>query len=204
MGRGNAKLIAFSSDREARVTLQDAIFDNLAIAMLTGNTVEEGVKTLDLYFEGKIDEAGEIEVPHTIKGITTVYVLAEDGVTNQDKIAEPTFSGKTVDVGTEHEGETVRVYYTAETDASAKTIKVTSDMFGGTFKLVVDVMVRDEHTQNDYFAQFVANRAKVEDEFSFNFAPDGDPSVLDIPMEILRHGRSDMWELIIYDNEAMN
>ena len=44
-GRGNAKLVGFSGNREARVTIQDAIFDNKALAMLTGVPVASSTKS---------------------------------------------------------------------------------------------------------------------------------------------------------------
>jgi len=202
-GRGNARLVGFSSDREARVTLQDAIFDNKTMAMLTGNEVLEGAKEIELIFEGVVPPGGTLSLPKTVEKLRTAYELHADGTTNMTKIQGLTATGKNVTFGVADEGKNVRVYYTAMSDATAKTVRVTSDAFGGTFKIVVDVMVRDEFTQVDYFAQFIANRAKVEDEFSFNFSPDGDPSVLDIPMEILRSGRNDMWELVIYDESAI-
>src|SRR5690554_7711010 len=43
-GRGNAKIVGFSSNRESRINLEDAIFDNEAVAMLTGNNIIEGTK----------------------------------------------------------------------------------------------------------------------------------------------------------------
>ena len=43
-GRGNAKLVGFSSNRESKITLEDAIFDNEALAMLTGNEIKAGKK----------------------------------------------------------------------------------------------------------------------------------------------------------------
>jgi len=46
-GRGNPKLVGFSSDREARFTLEDALFDVKAIAMMTGNSIIEDTK--DIY-----------------------------------------------------------------------------------------------------------------------------------------------------------
>src|SRR5690606_17589701 len=43
-GFGNPRIVGFSSNRESRVALQDAIFDNRALAMLTGNELTEGAK----------------------------------------------------------------------------------------------------------------------------------------------------------------
>lgn len=211
-GRGNAKLVGFTSDREATVTVQDAIFDNLALAMLTGNDITEGSFEINMIHEFMIPD----ESPYTvtlpqdeIESIKTIYILDSDGVTNKIKLAEAettpdagefVIAGNVLTFNVAEAGLRGRAYYTVKTDATAKKVQVTSDMFGGSFKVVADVMVRDESTKKDYFAQFIIPNAKIEDDFSFNFAPEGDPSVLDIPLEILKDPAGNtMWELVIYD-----
>lgn len=202
-GRGNAKLVGFSSNREATVTLQDAIFDNLAMAMLTGNSVTEGEKQIYVYHEGTTSVTGELTLPAAkqMDEVISAFILDTDGITNKTEIESVTVdepTGLVVSTGLAAVTK-VRIYGKQTTDAGTKTIKVTSDKFGGTYKLVVDVIVKDEQTGQEKFAQFIAPRVKIEDEFSFNFSPEGDPSVLDIPLEILKDPAStDMWELIIY------
>lgn len=198
-GRGNAKLVGFSSNREAKVTLQDAIFDNKALAMLTGNTVTTGTKTITGQYQGMTDGSGVITIPGTnLSGIISAHELESDAVTLKTAIATTTFLGQAVTL-TGVVSKLVRVYYEYTTNADAKTIKVTSDKFGGTYKLVVDVIVKSEETGQEHYAQFIADRVKIEDNFSFNFSPDGDPSVLDIPLEILKNpANTDMWQLVIY------
>lgn len=206
-GRGNPKIVPFSGNKESQVTLQDAIFDNLALAMLTGNSVVEGAKTVDAReILTPVDAVTPVKLKKDGVTITGAYLLDADGKTKIGDALEAgvdytltagspdtiTFDGYT-------SGDKYIVYYSYTTAADAKTIKVTADSFGGVFRLVVDVLVRDEHTAKDYYAQFRAPRAKLNDEFSFEFAPDGDPSVLDIPIELLKDPESeDIWEFIIY------
>lgn len=205
-GRGNAKLIGFSSNREARVTLQDAIFDNAAMALLTGNTVTTEAKTINLYEDLIVDSADKITITTDLALATTpnirVYPLTGNSIGEALTVTtDYTVAGKVITIleaGVEA-GDTYRVYFDAVTAADAQTIKVTSDKFGGMYKVVADVMVRDEETKADYFAQFIAYNAKIEDNFTFSFSPDGDPSVLDIPLEILKSPNStNMWEFVIY------
>jgi len=201
-GRGNAKLVGFSSNREAKVTIQDAIFDNLVMAMLTGNQVLTGAKSIYVIYEGYTDATGEITLPAAKKmaSIVSAYELDTDKVTNKTLLAGVTVDGTglIVDTGLTS-AKYVRIYGKQLTDVGTKTVKVTSDKFGGTYKLVVDVLVKDEATGQEKYGQFIAPRVKIEDDFTFNFSPDGDPSVLDIPLEILKDPAStDMWELVIY------
>ena len=74
-GRGNAKLVGFSGNREATVALQDAIFDNAALAMLTGKEIVTGVRVLDKFYETTLTDL-TIELPFTPVALSTsVYKL---------------------------------------------------------------------------------------------------------------------------------
>ena len=221
-GRGNGKIIGFSSDRAATVTLQDALFTNDVLAALTGNPVTEGSKILDFSYRGRTDEDGHLELPNNVEEIVAVYPLMADQQTNDriKEVIEKTSAeeeegnyayelvGDTLEIekynGTEWEGVEAntlfRAYYTHEVESTSKTVTVTADDFGGTFKVVGDIMVRDEDG-TDHSAKFTANRVKVEDNFSFSASPDGDPSVLDLPLELLRDSEGIMWSLTIHDSE---
>lgn len=192
-GRGNAKLVGFSGNREARVTIQDAIFDNKALAMLTGvpisTTARSKVVTETLPSGAgsfTISKAAALSVTYTVDGGAAVTATsAATGVV--------TAAGMTA-------GKTVVATYTIAS-AAASTITVTSKDFAGTYKLILDVVVRDLETGKDFYGQFIAPKVQVENEFTFSFSPDGDPSVLDIPIEILKPADSDvMYELVLFDN----
>lgn len=211
-GSGNAKIVGFSSDKESTITLQDAIFDNLLIAQLTGNAITAGVTTVDQIYVGTTPAGLTLTVPNKIKSITSVYILDTDGVTNKtlltvDSAASAgtkySISGQVLTFA-DTAGTSYRIYYKADTDATAKTIKVTSDAFGGSFKLVLDCLVRDEATKADFEAQLVVFNGKVEDDWSMEFKADSDPSVLDLKVEVLKNPlNTDMWQLIIYDESLI-
>ncbi|HBY19450.1 MAG TPA: hypothetical protein DEG71_00240 [Clostridiales bacterium] len=212
-GRGNAKLVGFSSDRESKLKLQDAIFDNHAVAMLTGNDIVTGVHKVDVHeiITTTSDKASVINTP--VGAIISVYVVNADGTngteytlgtpaTNPTEFSivskELTFPAATAD------GTKFRVYYFANTDATAKTVKVTSDMFGGSFRVVIDVLVVDEYTKAAYQGQLIIPNGKFEDNFNLAFAATGDPSMLDLNLECLKSPTSTtMWELVIYDDALL-
>jgi len=211
-GSGNAKIVGFSSDKEATITLQDAIFSNDLIAQLTGNAITAGVTTVDQIFVGTTPAGLTLTIPNKIKSITSVYILDTDGITNKTLLAADVAAA----AGTKYSiagqvltfadtaGTSYRIYYKAETDATAKTIKVTSDKFGGTFRLILDCLVRDELTKADYAAQLIVFNGKVEDDWSMEFKADSDPSVLDLKIEVLKNpSTTDMWQLIIYDESLI-
>lgn len=202
-GRGNAKILGFSGNRDSRITLEDAIFDKEAIAMLTGNPIENGKQII--HFNEKLVVAEGLTVAvtkGTPKAVSAVFSVLPDG-TNGDEVTF-TLEGKNLTLTGAQKDDTVIVYYTAETDETAKRMNVTTDAFGGTFKIVLDVLVREEHTKKDYAAQLVIPNGKFEDNFNMDFSAEGDPAVLTLPIEIMKDSNStDMWSLIIFDDEAM-
>jgi hypothetical protein len=209
----NAKLVGFSSNRESKLTLEDAIFDNEAVAMLTGNDLVEGKKTIDRHETVSV-LSSKLTLSKTPKGaIVSVYKLNADGTNGEEyTLGAPTtnpkeysVSGKDITLNSAVANDTkFRVYYKVETAIDAKTIKVTSDAFGGTFRVVVDVLVVDEFTKKAYQGQLVVPNAKFEDNFNLSFSADGDPASLTLAMEILKSPvNTDMWELVIFDDEAI-
>ena len=211
-GRGNSKLVGFSSDRESKLKLQDAIFDNNAISMLTGNDIVAGVHKIDIHEIITITSVKASVVNTPVGALISVYKVNADGTNGVEcTLGNPTnplefsITAKelTFTAGTAN-GTQFRVYYYANTDATAKTVKVTSDMFGGSFRVVIDVLVVDEYTKAAYQGQLIVPNGKFEDNFDLSFAATGDPSVLDLNLECLKSPTSTtMWELVIYDDALL-
>jgi len=212
-GRGNAKLIGFSSGKTVKITLQDAIFDNIALATLSGNSVTTGSQPIELIYEANISNTvTTLTLPKKLKSITSVYLLDTDGVTPKTLLVADTvavegtkysIAGQVLTFA-ETSAKVVRVYYKADSDATTKKIAITSTSFGGTFKLTMDCLVRDEFTKTDYAGQIIVPNAKIEDSWKISMNADGDPSVLDIPIEALKSSvNTDMWYLLIYDESLI-
>lgn len=210
-GRGNPKIVNFSGNRETTITMEDAIFDNSALFMLTGNVLETGTKNI-AYQEVVTVASNTATLSKTPVGaLTTVYEVNPDG-TNGVEIkpsegvvatGEYSISGKDLTFfdGDFEDGKKIRVYYTVTTDATAKTIRVTSDKFGGTFKCILDVLVRDEFTKKDFQAQVVVPNGKFSDSFDIALSADGDPATLNLELECLKDPLStDLWYMVVYDD----
>ncbi|TVX97965.1 hypothetical protein [Cohnella terricola] len=214
-GRGNPKLLGFSSNREAKLTLQDAVFDNKALAMLTGNNLVEGASDV-VFIDTLTVNANATALSKTPVGsLIGVYKLNADGTLGDEvKFAAGTvatgeykISGKNLTFfsGDFADGQKIAAYYSVTTDATAKTLKVTSDAFGKTFKVVLDCVVRDEYTKEDYAAQITIPSAKFEDTFNLALAAEGDPAVLDMTMDVLKDPLSnDMWMMKIFDEDQIS
>ena len=215
MGRGNAKLVGFSSDKEAKITLEDAIFDKQALYMLTGNAISVGAKVVSNVDEIAITSNALTLAKTPTGAIISCFKINADG-TNGDEYTLGTpadgqkyfsISTKTMTffAGQHANGVLFRVYYNMTTDATASQIKVSSDKFGSSFKLVLDVLVRDEYTKADFAAQLTIPNAKFEEAWSLNFSADGDPSTLSMPLEVLKSPTStDMWTLTVFDESLIS
>lgn len=212
-GDGNVKLVGFSSNREARMNLEDAIFDKEAIAMITGNAMSTGATVVaknEIITVGATNKASVTKTP--TGALTSVYVVNADGTNGQKlTLGTPATESSQYSINakelTFHSSITqntkIRVYYNFTTDITASKMRVTSDAFGGTFKIVLDVIVRDEYTKKDFAAQVIVPNGKFEDNFNFNFSADGDPATLTLPIEILKDPLStNMWEMVIFDEES--
>jgi hypothetical protein len=181
-GRGNARLVGFSSNRQAKITLQDAIFDNAAIAMLTGNDLVAGVKKVDKN-EIQSVTSNTLTLSKTPQGaIVSVYKLNADGTNGQEytlgtpasNATDYSVAGKVLTFHTSvTNGTQFKVYYQVNTASDAKSVKVTSDQFGKTFRVTLDVLVVDEFTKAAFQGQLRIPNAKFEDNFNLSFSADG-------------------------------
>ncbi len=216
-GRGNNRIVGFSGDRGGKVSLQDAIFTNEVIAMMTGNDIKSGqapIKYRDII--KVIDDKATLKyTPATpVNGLNSVYTLSEDQVHLEEiTFATGTLGDKqykiegkelTFKTGEFTNGTELVAYYTTQTGASAKQITVSSDKFAGTYELILDCLIRDTVTKQDFAAQIQIFDAKMEDNWNLTMAAEGDPSVFDIPIEILKPvNRKETYIMTIYDEDEL-
>lgn len=203
-GQGNAKLVGFSSNREAKINLEDAIFDVEALAMITGNEIKRGAQIVDFKEILTVDSSNEVTLSKKIEGAPiSVHTLNDDGTLKESVSYTIDAQVMTFDSSIA-EGTKVKVFYKAKTSVDASTIRVTTDAFGKSFRVALDIIVRDEFTKQDYAGQLQIPCAKFEDNFSLSLAADGDPATLTLPLEILKDPLStDMWQLVIYDESEI-
>lgn len=215
--RGNANIVGFSGNRGGAVTLQDATFTNEVIAMMSGNDIKSGVANIYQRDVIKVlaNKASLNFTPlNASNGLISVYKLNPDG-THGDEIvftSSTVAAGKytittkqlTFNTGDVPDGTEIVAYYQAATANDSKKITVSSDKFAGTYKVVLDCLVRNIVDEQDYAAQIVINKAKMEDNWSLSMAAEGDPSVFDIPMQILKPvNTTELYTMTIYDQNEV-
>jgi hypothetical protein len=218
-GRGNPRIMGFSSDRDGKVVLQDALFTNKVLAMMTGNglvTASANIYQRDV-LTVNTNAASIAYTPVSTGALIGVYKTNADGTEG----AELTYTSSAVSTGKYtitskalgffagdiSNGNTIIAYYQTATDATSNKISVTADKFAGTFKVILDCLVRDAYTQNDFAAQIIIYNAKMEDNWKMSMASTGDPSAFDINLEILKpvgaNSSNAMYDMVIFDKSLL-
>ena len=209
-GKGNPKLVSWDFGKEINVTLTDALFSPASMAIMfgdkdgvgIGNTEEKITKVaMARIFTTQADTTVEIDAKD---GRKTVKVLAEGGATYNttdgivkvtgadgvDSSAE-TFAGKTA-------GDKVFVHYKV-TPTSKKVININADTFPGTYYITGDTFCRSDVTGEDDFFQFIIPKAKMSSENTITLEAEGDPSVFNLNLTVLRPESGPMMQLVQYN-----
>ena len=211
-GKGNPKLVSWDFGKEINVTLTDALFSPASMAIMFGDKDGVGIST------GKTDEkitkvamarisatpANTTVEIDSKDGRKTVKVLADGGATynttagivsvtgaDQAPITAENFAKQTA-------GDKVFVHYEV-TLQSKKVIDINADTFPGTYYITGDTFCRSDVTQEDDFFQFIIPKAKVSSENTITLEAEGDPSVFNLNLTVLRPESGPMMQLIQYN-----
>lgn len=208
-GKGNPKLVSWDFGKEINVTLTDALFSPASMALMFGD--KDGVGTegtekitkvaMTRILKNAADSTIEMD---TAKGRETVKVLAgSEGaaayntgitkVTDADGVDVPAaeFSGKTV-------GDKFFVHYEVS-PTSKKVIDINADTFPGTYYITGDTFCRSDVTGEDDFFQFIIPKAKMSSENTITLEAEGDPSVFNLNLTVLRPESGPMMQLVQYN-----
>lgn len=89
--------------------------------------------------------------------------------------------------------------YTFEyNDAAASVINIDASTFPGTYYVTGDTFRRSEKTGKDELFQFVIPKAKMSAENTITLEAEGDPTVFNMNLEVLRADDGTMMKLIAY------
>ncbi len=216
-GAGNPKRVGFSSDKAVKFSLQDCGYEPTVIGMLMGNPMVVGATPV-IHSEELIVASDSVSLtytPNASGAIVSVNAVNTDGtigdslsyVASTPTATQYSITGKviTFEAATFADGKKIRVYYNTLSGTGTKQLVNKTDKFAGSYKLVLDVLVRDEYSATDYAAQIVVPKAKIEDNWKLDMAATGDPSTFDIPLEALAaSGSTDLYTMNIYDEDDLS
>lgn len=221
-GKGNPKLVTWDYGKDITVTLEDALFSAKSLSIMFGNgTVDSvtGVVTRTVMVrtdaEGELPEFFTTDVFDTSEGgkgavRKKVYFGAAmgDGVTLANSgigiTAYTSEKGVTADSFAALKGKAIingydKVFITYDIAAAKKEIVISGDTFPGTYYVTGDTYARSDVNGEDQFFQFIIPKAKVTSENTITLEAEGDPSVFNMNLSVLRPEDGEMMKLVQYD-----
>ena len=210
-GKGNANLIGWDYGKEITLSLQDALFTPASMSAIfgsyEGNDFTKGVKdvkTLDR-FEKVTAKRSFIVPAGNSNGTPTEADKTAQAVFYDPNTMKPYPDGTPIAEGEIFYKFTRSVAY--EGQSLGHMIEISADKFPGTYKVVGDTFVRSKDTGEDERFQFVIPQAKMTSEQTITLEADGDPTVFDMNMTVLRPEDGVMVKFIQYnvvENEEQN
>lgn len=225
-GKGNSPLITWDYGKEINVTLEDALFSAKSMAIMFGNGKVKSVKKTGTDTAAYIMRTEIFTPTVNVTGIYTgtgTKTLNTAGLTaaGWNKYAEgtngksylkqnPKFytAGGTAVTDNLTKGTTYFCTYDLiikgeEGAYDAQVIEISANSFPGTYYVIGETYARSEITGEDEFFQFIIPKAKVTSENTITLEADGDPSVFNLNLKVLRPRDGKMMKLVKYDlNES--
>lgn len=194
-GKGNPALVSWDYNKEINVTLEDALFSAKSMAIMFGDgTVDtdagDAIKYTKKYKKGT-EASAVVASGATITINNSQFKTTAASYWDAELLKEvsvPTSGSLTSDIF---------VTYTLE-PATAAVITVSNDTFPGTYYVVGDTYARSDIDGSDDFFQFIIPKAKVTSENTITMEADGDPSVFNMNLRVLRPDDGKMMKLIRY------
>ena len=202
-GRGYARLIAWDGEKTITFTMEDALLSPESFSILSGAGLIEASENKPVYqhmtSQIKLAKANTIELPELAcwnrqleeedpqyhEGADIFVMVLDD---NGEVDAEPCIPASIQQDATttitcySHEGNlpagsVVLVDYYVKHVASTKQLTITAESFSGNFYIEASTLFRRQSDGNDMPAEFIIPNGKVQSNFTFTMAANGDPSV---------------------------
>lgn len=209
-GKGNPPLIVWDYGKEINVTLEDALFSAKSMAIMFGNGKVKKQDTGAFIMKTERFVATDITLPteyaadnnkkEEISGWNTRYE-APDGklyTKKNPKFYDADAEGEADPVLTKLEKDKV---YFCTYDLPIKdvsVIEISANSFPGTYYVTGDTYARSEASGIDEFFQFIIQKAKVQSENTITLEAEGDPSVFNMNLRVLRPADGKMMKLVKY------
>ena len=195
-GKGNAALIAWDYGKEITVTLEDALFSAKSMAIMFGNgRVKEFTSNTSAHTDYIMKTIQIVGDPEYAEKWTAPDGKVHDMINAQYYDAE----GKKVEKTALSKDE--KYFCTFDLKASGAVIEVSANSFPGTYYVVGDTFARSETSGLDEMFQFIIPKAKVTSENTITLEAEGDPSVFNMNLKVLRPADGVMMRLVKYNLE---
>lgn len=186
-GKGNPPLIIWDYGKEITVTLEDALFSVKSMAIMFGDGTADDLTTITKTqtFTGRTTAPTQYTLPGGKTATITSSTIydATGSVIPSDSLQADTTYFQTFDL----------------TVTTGSSIEISAQTFPGTYYVTGDTYARSEITGKDEFFQFIIPKAKVQSENTITLEAEGDPSVFNMNLRVMRPADGVMMKLVKYD-----
>lgn len=203
-GKGNADLIIWDFGKEINITLEDALFSAKSMAIMFGNGTVTDYTGASAYIMKTEKFVATAETVPTASGSGSTYsdtsgwsakYTAPDGKLYEKKNPK-FFDAKGATPSKFTTGETYFCSFDVLVDGAI--IDIGASTFPGTYYAVGDTFARSKTTGKDEEFQLIIPKAKVMSENTITMEAEGDPSVFNMNLRVLRPADGKMVRLVKY------
>ena len=148
------------------------------------------------------DQAKDGEIKFEQSKITLKGVFLEDGtelLVNTSAIDEVPSEWTSY---VEAKNANLKAYVKYEINATKSVITIDGNSFPGTYYVTGDTYARSDVDGKDQFFQFIIPKAKMQAENTITLEAEGDPSVFNMSLKVLRPESGEMMQLVQYNLTA--
>lgn len=191
-GKGNPPLIIWDFGKEISVTLEDALFSMTSLVI--GQAATTAAETIPIRYTQEVILTTTGPSLHGSATGTVQYINYSSGVRSS-----VTSSTEATSATLGSLGDRVKLFYYVNVPAeNALTITISSKTFPGTYRVIGDTYVRSQSTGKDSAYQFIIEKAKVNSENTLTMEAEGDPTVFNMSLRVLRDDSGNMIKFIKY------
>lgn len=193
-GKGNPPLIIWDFGKEINVLLQDALFTQASLALMNG-VVVNSTATVNVRKTEELTASTTTTLTKVPSGSVRYINLTKGdrGIINStsSSVALASMTGASA-------GDKIKFFYdVSATTGQNYTVTINANSFPGTYKVIGDTFIRNRNG-DDIGYQFVIERAKIDSNNTITMEAEGDPSVFDMNLRVLRADNGSMIKFIKY------
>ena len=200
-GKGNPPLIIWDYGKEITVTLEDALFSAKSMAIMFGNGSVADYNTDPTHSTNPGDATGKYIMKtiqfayNKVKGVPTKW---EGPNGKMYSMINPKYYDAEGNAVNKYE-EGKRYFCTFDIAIEGSVIEISANSFPGTYYVTGDTYARSEASGKDEFFQFIIPKAKVQSENTITLEAEGDPSVFNMNLRVMRPADGKMMKLVKYN-----
>ena len=206
-GKGNGLLILWDYGKEINVSLEDALFSAKSMAIMFGGGNHYDFSSSSImkteYFVPTSSQAATSTAQTAIQAaaVSASWDTTYDAPNGRgyNKVNAKFYKEDGTSVGTEGFEKDKRYMCTYDVTASGTIIEISANTFPGVYYVTGDTYARSEASGKDEFFQFIIPKAKVQSENTITLEAEGDPSVFNMNLRVLRPSDGVMMKLVKYD-----